>query len=87
MIREIIRPEKEQLIIDIPKAYVNKEVEILVFPLQGIEKKKSIEPDANQELEEFRHLMAQLEESNINIKVPEDLDIDDMIDEINSDIY
>jgi transaldolase len=87
MIREIIRPEKEQLIIDIPKAYVNKEVEILVFPLQGIEKKKSIEPDANQALEEFRHLMAQLEESNINIKIPEDLDIDDMIDEINSDIY
>jgi hypothetical protein len=85
MIREIIRPDKEQLIIDIPKAYVNKEVEILVFPIQGIENKKSIEPDANQELEEFRHLMAQVEESNI--KVPEDLDIDDMIDKINSDIY
>jgi hypothetical protein len=85
MIREIIRPEKEQLIIDIPKAYVNKEVEILVFPLHGIEDNKSIEQDANQEIEEFRHLMAQLEESNI--KVPEDLDIDDMIDEMNSDIY
>jgi hypothetical protein len=85
MIREIIRPEKEQLIIDIPKAYVNKEIEILVFPLQGIENKDSIEPDANQELEEFRHLMAQLEESNIT--VPEDLDIDEMIDEMNSDIY
>lgn len=85
MIREIIRPEKERLIIDIPKAYVNKEVEILVFPLQGIENKKSVEQDANQEIEEFRHLMAQLEGSNI--KVPEDLDIDDMIDEMNSDIY
>jgi len=80
MIREIIRPDKEQLIIDIPKAYVNKEVEILVFPLQGIEKKKSIKPDANKELEEFRHLMARVEESNI--KVPEDLDIDDVIDEM-----
>ncbi len=54
---------------------------ILVFPLQGIEKKKSIKPDANKELEEFRHLMARVEESNI--KVPEDLDIDDVIDEMN----
>jgi hypothetical protein len=60
-------------------------VEILVFPLQGIENKKSIEPDANQELEEFRNFMAQVEEANI--KIPEDLDIDDMIDEMNSDIY
>ena len=85
MIREIIRPDKEQLIIDIPKAYLNKEVEILVFPIHGIENKKSIEPDANQELEEFRNFMAQVEEANI--KIPEDLDIDDMIDEMNSDIY
>ena len=85
MIREIIRPDREQLIIDIPKAYVNKEVEILIFPIQGIENKKSIEPDANQELEEFRNFMAQVEEANI--KIPENLDIDDMIDEMNSDIY
>jgi len=35
MIREIIRPQTQSYIIEIPKEYLNREVEILVFPLSS----------------------------------------------------
>jgi len=31
MIRELLRPQDDKLIINIPKAYIDKEVEALVF--------------------------------------------------------
>ncbi len=33
MIREIVEPQSEKYILDIPKEYINKKIEILVFPL------------------------------------------------------
>lgn len=40
MIREIIRPQQNQIILDIPEDYINKEVELIVFPLEENEKDK-----------------------------------------------
>ena len=34
MIREITRPQTTQHIINIPKEYIDKEIEILVFPIE-----------------------------------------------------
>ena len=33
MIREIIRPKSRSYTIDIPKEYLNRDIEILIFPL------------------------------------------------------
>ena len=34
MIREIIKPQQNQIILNIPDDYVNKEVEFILFPLE-----------------------------------------------------
>ena len=34
MIREIIKPQQNQIILNIPDDYVNKEVEFIIFPLE-----------------------------------------------------
>ena len=34
MIREIIRPQQNQIILNIPDDYVNKEVVFIIFPLE-----------------------------------------------------
>ena len=34
MIREIIRPQQNQIILNIPDDYINKEVEFIIFPLE-----------------------------------------------------
>ena len=43
MIREIIKPKQSHLVIDIPESYVDKEIELLIFPLN--EEKKSKQKD------------------------------------------
>jgi len=45
MIREIIRPTSENYNIQIPKEYINTDVEILVLPLNTKNKKKYEESD------------------------------------------
>jgi len=81
MIREILRPETEQLIINIPKEYIHKEVEILVFPLLN-EEPMALVSETAQNLMEFRKLMERAKKSNIN--VPKEIDIDNLIDERHS---
>ena len=36
MLREIIRPTNEHYSLDIPKEYINKEIEIIILPLFDI---------------------------------------------------
>ena len=45
MIREIIRPEDTNLTINIPTDYVDREVELIIFP---IDKKEAV-PDSKKE--------------------------------------
>ena len=83
MIRELIRPQNEQLVINIPREYINKEVEVLVFPILE-QDNEHIQTNVSENLEAFRALMKKAKKSNI--KVPKDVDIDDLIDEIYDDI-
>jgi hypothetical protein len=83
MIRELIRPQKGQLIINIPKEYIDKEVEVLVFPVPQ-QDNEPIQTNVSANLEAFRALMKKAKKSNI--KVPKGVDIDDLIDEMYDDI-
>ena len=42
MYREIITPTNQKHIIEIPKEYLNKEVEILILPFSYVTKKKRV---------------------------------------------
>lgn len=87
MIREIRRVENQRLVITIPREYIHKELEILVFPISNdIEEfPKTISPNAAENLKKFKLLMEQAKRSNI--KVEKGVDIDDLIDEMNNDLY
>ena len=52
MLREIVRPTRRQLNIEIPREYVNKEIEILVLPLFEMEI-----PPVKEQQEEDKNLM------------------------------
>jgi hypothetical protein len=83
MIRELIRPQNEKLIINIPKEYIDKEVEVLVFPVPQ-QDDEPIQTNVSANLEAFRALMKKAKKSNI--KVPNGVDIDVLIDEMYDDI-
>jgi hypothetical protein len=83
MIRELIRPQNEQLIINIPEEYIDKEVEVLVFPVPP-QNREPVQTNISENLAAFRNLMKKAKKSNI--KVPKDVDIDDLIDEMYDDI-
>lgn len=70
------------MVITIPREYIHKELEILVFPIsEDIEEfPKAISPNAAQNLKKFKLLMEQAKGSNI--KVEKGVDIDDLIDEM-----
>ncbi len=81
MIREILKPKGEELVIHIPKEYVHKEVEVLVFPLSENESKTARKTSHTDNLAEFRKLTGEAREWNI--RVPGNVDIDALIDEMN----
>jgi hypothetical protein len=87
MIREIRKVEDQHLVITIPRDYIHKELEILVFPIsEDIEEfPNAINPNTAQNLKKFKLLMEQAKRSNI--KVEKGVDIDDLIDEMNNDLY
>ena len=77
MIREIVRPQSKRLIIDIPKEYVDKDLEVLIFSNSEVEKPKK-KNATNQLLEEF-------EKISRNISALNDKDID--LVKIDEDMY
>ncbi|MGD2087122.1 MAG: hypothetical protein PVH61_13145 [Candidatus Aminicenantes bacterium] len=83
MIREIRRAENEELVIKIPSDYVYRDLEILIFPIPHDDSPlpPAITQDAAKNLKKFRLLVAEAEKSNI--RIPDGVDIDDLIDEIN----
>ena len=79
MIREIIRPQTNQVIIHIPQDMVDKELELIVFAIKqdtgtgtGIQKIKS------------RQLMDKIFEHAESATIPEDLDIDEIMNDMNN---
>ena len=75
MIREIVKAQSQRLIIDIPKEYVGKDLEVLVFSDSEIE--KPIKGNKNQKIiDEFKKLTKKpiKIDPNINIvKLDEDM--------------
>ena len=56
MIREIIRAKNDKLVINIPKEYIGKDLEVLVFSNNEILKPKQNDNNKNELLEEFERL-------------------------------
>jgi hypothetical protein len=77
MIREIIRPQTNHVIIHIPQDMVDKELELIVFAIKqgtgtGIQKIKS------------RQLMDKMFEYAESATIPDDLDIDEIMNDMNN---
>ena len=77
MIREIIRPKTNQVIINIPQDMVDKELELIVFEIKqdtgtGTQKIKS------------RQLMDDIFQNAESATIPNDLDIDDIMNDMNN---
>ena len=77
MIREIIRPKTNQVIINIPQDMVDKELELIVFAIKqdtgkGTQKIKS------------RQLMDKIFEHAESVTIPDDLGIDEIMNDMNN---
>lgn len=77
MIHEIIRPKTNQLVIHIPQDMVDKELELIVFAIKqntgtGTQKIKS------------RQLMDKIFEQAESEKIPDDFDIDEIMNDMNN---
>jgi len=77
MIREIIRPKTNQVVINIPQDMVDKELELIVFAIKqdtgtGTQKIKS------------RQLMDKIFEHAESETIPDDLDINEIMNDMNN---
>jgi hypothetical protein len=77
MIREIVRPTKQQLMIEIPRQYVNKNLEVLILPF--------FEMDSAGEMEDtgYDEDLQKLFKNASNIKIDKGVDIDALMNEVN----
>jgi hypothetical protein len=58
MIRLIIKPTKKKYLIELPEEYMNKEVEVIVFPLQSYDNKGKIKNDIGQLMKKTMGILA-----------------------------
>jgi hypothetical protein len=77
MIREIIRPKTNQLVINIPLDMVDKELELIVF---------AIKQDTGTRIQKvkYRQLMDKIFEQAESVKIPDDFDIDEIMNDMNN---
>ncbi len=75
MIREYIKPDKNKIQITIPDEFVNEELEIIVFPTSEISRQAKTPKLIEQMKEQF--------DSAKTIKIPKDIDIDNLMNEMN----
>ncbi len=77
MIREIIRPKKRQLQIEIPEEYVDKKIEVLVLPF--------FEMDSSEKKDEhgYEKNLMKLFTNAPNIKIDKKIDADALMNEVN----
>ncbi|NWF65889.1 MAG: hypothetical protein HXX81_00285 [Campylobacterales bacterium] len=80
MVREIIRPSHDYIQIQIPKEYINKSVEVLVFEIEE-KKSKKRKKSTDKLVEEFRKLSKNIP------KFESDLDLTKLDEDMNSDIF
>ncbi len=46
MLREIVVPDSSKIVLPIPKSYINRKIEILIFPLESKIQKKTVKRKA-----------------------------------------
>jgi hypothetical protein len=77
MIREIVRPTKRQLTIEIPKKYINKKLEVLVLPFF------EMDSTGKSEVKGYDENLQRLFKNAPHIKVDKGIDIDASMNEVN----
>ncbi len=77
MIREIVSPSSRELRIELPLEYVKKKLEVLILPFSEMETSS-----AKQGPKEDKALL-RLFENAPNVKIPGDVDIDALMNEVN----
>lgn len=77
MIREIIKPKTNQVVINIPQDLVDKELELIVFEIEQ-------DTGTGARKFKFRQLMDDIFESAKSATIPDDLDIDDIMNDMNN---
>ena len=65
MIREILRPDTNSLIVSIPNKYINKDIELILFPLNPNNKVKT-KHKINKSKKLTNSLFGALKNSNID---------------------
>ena len=76
MIREIVCPQKRQLMIEIPQQYVHKKLEVLVLPFFEMDKPGKNEDKYDEDLQK-------LFKNAPNVKIDKGIDIDALMNEVN----
>ena len=59
MIRLIIKPTKKKYLIELPEEYMNKEVEVIVFPVQSFDDKGKRKNDIGQLMKKTLGILAE----------------------------
>jgi hypothetical protein len=77
MIREIIRPKTNQVVINIPQNLVDKNLELIVFEIEQ-------DSGTNAQKFKFRQLMDDIFRNAESVTMPDDLDIDDIMNDMNN---
>lgn len=77
MIREIIRPTTNQVVVKIPQDMVNKELELIVFAIKQ-------DSGATTDKMKSRQLMDEIFENAKTTNIRGDVDIDEIMNEMNN---
>ena len=64
MLKEVVKTNNNRLVIDLPKDYVGKDLEVLIFKK---EKKKYNEDELLQEFEEISKNISSIEDKSIDL--------------------
>lgn len=64
MIKTVVTPQDNQLILHIPSAYLGKKVEILLYALDEVEEEKKNTP--NKSLSDYRGFLSESDYQSLN---------------------
>lgn len=78
MIREFIKPKQKTISIDIPDDYINKKLELLIFPMEKIDTPKKKNTNKINKLMEKNFITAR------STTISPNIDIDTLMNEMNN---
>lgn len=78
MIREFIKPKQNKISIDIPDDYINKKLELLIFPIDKADTKKK------KAISKINKLMDKSFKTARSTTIAPNIDIDNLMNEMNN---